>query len=186
VWLFTLGTPVAAVTINHHCVSNRRDMSYYKRFLGHDAVSLQSIWIRLDCDLQKQNQVSWLFRDATSSGEDTASHKCVSPICFTRSVIVHTHVLGLSSLPQELPSYTLRPRIWRESECYQSCNSFVVIRLGIEPSTYTSASGLLPLILVTSVRVVELYHPLLLLKLYSPLLGENIFKVNYTTVICCI
>jgi hypothetical protein len=31
-------------------------------------------------------------------------------------VIADTRVLGLSSHPQELPSYTLKPSIWRESE----------------------------------------------------------------------
>jgi hypothetical protein len=60
VWLFTLGTPMAPVTINRQCVSNCRDVSYCKRVLDHDAVPLQSIGIRLDCE--KQNSVLVISR----------------------------------------------------------------------------------------------------------------------------
>jgi hypothetical protein len=48
--------------------------------------------------------------------------------------------LCLSSHPQELPPYILKPIIWRESEGYQWFKSLVVTGRGIEPTTYRSGS----------------------------------------------
>jgi hypothetical protein len=56
------------------------------------------------------------------------------------SVIADTQVLGLFSHPQELPPYTIKPSICRESESYQWFKSLVVTGRGIEPSTYRSES----------------------------------------------
>jgi hypothetical protein len=49
-------------------------------------------------------------------------------------VLADTRVLGLSSHPQELPSYTQKPSIWRESESYQWFKTLVVTGRGVDPT----------------------------------------------------
>jgi hypothetical protein len=65
-----------------------------------------------------------------SRSEDTLRHWRVSLGSFTCSVIdTVTQVLGLSSHQQQLPSYALKPSVWRESKGYQSFKSLVVTGL---------------------------------------------------------
>jgi hypothetical protein len=67
-----------------------------------------------------------LFELPREVGKDNVSHWRVSPGSFACSVTADTRVLGLSSHPQELPSYNLKPSIWRESEGYQCIKSLEV------------------------------------------------------------